>query len=89
MADIDAPPRSGKPLFDANKMETLIPDRSGGKYTLRDFMLILFRSILALPRLFASQPSVIDARIHEVGVPSPYAVLPSFTGLDYTVHKEY
>ena len=88
MADIDAPPRSGKPPFDAKNMETLMPDRAGVKSTLRDKMLFLFRTLFALPRLFASRPSVVDARIHEAGVPSPYAILPSFTGLDYTVHQE-
>ena len=88
VADINAPPRSGKPPFDANKMETFIPNCAGGKYTLRDFMLTLFKSIFALPRLLSSRPSVVDARIHGAGVPSPYAVFPSFTGLDYTVHKE-
>ena len=69
VADIDAPPRTGKPPFDAKKMETLMPDRAGVKPTLRDKMLFIFRTLFALPRLFANRPSVVDARIHEAGVP--------------------
>jgi hypothetical protein len=87
-ADIEAPLRSGKPPFDANKMEPLMPDRAGVKTSLGTLALLIIRLLPTLPRIFASRPSVVDPRIHEAGVPSPYANLPLCANLDYTVHQE-
>ena len=65
-----------------------MPDRAGAKTPLLDVVLLILRALPTFPRLFANRASVVDPRIHEAGVPSPYALLPSFTGLNYTVHKE-
>ncbi|KAF8478074.1 dienelactone hydrolase endo-1-3,1,4-beta-D-glucanase [Russula ochroleuca] len=56
---------NGKPPFDANKMEPLMPDRAGVKTSLGTLALLIIRLLPTLPRIFASRPSVVDPRIHE------------------------
>ena len=80
--------RSGKPPFDANKLEPLMPDRAGAKTSLLDMVLLILKALPTIPRLFANRASVVDPRIQEAGVSSLYALLPSFTGLAWTVHQE-
>ena len=65
-----------------------MPDRPGAKSSLLDIVLLILKALPTLPRLFANRASVVDPRIHEAGVPLPCALLPSFTGLGFTVHQE-
>ncbi|KAH9997954.1 dienelactone hydrolase endo-1-3,1,4-beta-D-glucanase [Russula vinacea] len=55
---------NGKPPFDANKLEPLLPDRAGVKPSCRDVGLFAIRFLLSIPRFFASRPSVVDPRVH-------------------------
>ena len=43
-----------------------MPDRAGGKMTLTDSGVILFKILSAIPRLFANRPTVVDPRVDEV-----------------------
>jgi len=72
LADVEAHPRSGKPPADANSIEPLMADRAGVKTGWLDVVKLIFRIIPYLPRLIASRPSVVDARVHEAG--DPFAV---------------
>ena len=74
MADTEVPLRSGKPPFDANKLEPLMPDRAGVKLSWGDIALFVVKVVPSLPRMFANRTSVVDSRVHEVGVPSLYAL---------------
>jgi dienelactone hydrolase len=56
---------NGKPPFDANKLEPLMPDRPGAKSSLLDIVLLILKALPTLPRLFANRASVVDPRIHE------------------------
>jgi hypothetical protein len=38
--------------------------------------------------MIANRASVVDPKIQEVGVPSPYALSLAQTRLDFTVHQE-
>jgi hypothetical protein len=74
LADIQTPLRSGKPPFDVNKLEPLMPDRAGVKISLRDVALFIVKGLPSLPRFFLNRPSVVDPRVHKASVPSPYAL---------------
>ena len=63
-----------------------MPDRAGVKLSYRNMVLFVLRLLPALPKMFASRPSVVDPKIQEVGVPSLYALLLSQMCLDSTVH---
>jgi dienelactone hydrolase len=56
---------NGKPPFDANKLEPLLPDRAGVKPSWRDVGLFIIRVIPSIPRFFASRPSVVEPRVHQ------------------------
>jgi hypothetical protein len=60
---------SGKPPADVNSLEPLMPDRAGFKTRWFDIVKFIFKIIPYLPRLIASRPSVVDARVHEAGDP--------------------
>ena len=66
--DIDVPLCSGKPPFDANKLEPLMPDRAGVKTSFGTLTLLILRVLPTLPRMFTNRPSVVDPRVHEAGV---------------------
>ena len=76
MVDIGVLRCPGKPPFDVNKLEPLMPDRAGVKPSWLDVGLFVFKVLPSLPGFFASRPSVVDPRVHEAGVPSssPYAL---------------
>jgi dienelactone hydrolase len=56
---------NGKPPADVNSLEPLMPDRAGFKTRWLDIVKMIFKIIPYLPRLIASRPSVVDARVHE------------------------
>ncbi|KAF8478080.1 dienelactone hydrolase endo-1-3,1,4-beta-D-glucanase [Russula ochroleuca] len=58
---------NGKPPFDANKLEPLMPDRAGAKLSWRDVGLFVFKVLPSIPGFIASRPSVVDPRVHEAG----------------------
>jgi hypothetical protein len=74
VADIEVLLRSGKPPFDANKLEPLMPDRAGVKPSWRDVGLFIIRFLPSLSWFFQSRPSVVDPRVHEASIPLPYAL---------------
>jgi carboxymethylenebutenolidase len=76
LADIEALLRSGKPPADANTMEPLFPDRAGVKISWPRLMKFILKFIPSIPKLIVSRPSVVDARVHEAGDPSPRALWP-------------
>jgi hypothetical protein len=47
-----------------------MPDRAGFKTRWLDIVKMIFKIIPYLPRLIASRPSVVDARVQEAGDPS-------------------
>ena len=76
MIDIEPPFDSGKPPFDANQLEPLMPDRAGVKTSWFTIGLMIFKGLPSLPRFISNRPSVVDARVHEVRTPSPKASFP-------------
>ncbi|KAH9997952.1 dienelactone hydrolase endo-1,3,1,4-beta-D-glucanase [Russula vinacea] len=50
---------NGKPPFDVNKLEPLMPDRAGVKPSWLDVGLFVFKVLPSLPGFFASRPSVV------------------------------
>ena len=52
-----------------------MPDRAGIKVSTWDIVLLVLRFLPTLPRMIANRPSVVDPKIQEVGVLSPYALL--------------
>jgi len=56
---------NGKPPADVNTMEPLFPDRAGVKISWLKLMKFIIKFIPSIPRLIASRPSVVDARVHE------------------------
>jgi hypothetical protein len=61
--------RPGKPPFDANKLEPLLPDRAGVKPSCRDLGLFIITFLPSIPKFFASRPSVVDPRVHRASIP--------------------
>lgn len=56
---------NGKPPADVNSLEPLMPDRAGVKMGWFGILKFFFKIIPYIPRLIASRPSVVDARVHE------------------------
>jgi hypothetical protein len=56
----------GKPPFDANVLEPLMPDRAGIKFGWIDMTLLILKNLPSLPKMYSNRPSVVDARAHEV-----------------------
>lgn len=52
-----------------------MPDRAGVKIPLLNIVKFIIKAITTsiIPRMIASRPSVVDARVYEVGDPSPCA----------------
>jgi hypothetical protein len=65
-----------------------MPDRAGVKPSWLDVGLFVFKVLPSLPGFFASRPSVVDPRVHEARVPSPYALYRLTRASVYTVHQE-
>ncbi|KAI0004577.1 dienelactone hydrolase endo-1-3,1,4-beta-D-glucanase [Russula compacta] len=56
---------NGKPPFDANQLEPLMPDRAGVKTSWFTVGLMIFKGLPSLPRFISNRASVVDARVHE------------------------
>jgi len=56
---------NGKPPFDANDLEPLMPDRAGVKTSWFTTARLIFKGLPSLPRFIANRPSVVDARVQE------------------------
>jgi hypothetical protein len=68
-----------------------MPDRAGVKTRWLDAVKLILKVIPSLPRLLiASRPSVVDARVHEAGDPSPAVgtLVLSMNFSSITVHQE-
>jgi len=76
LADFEALLRLGKPIADASTMGPLFPDRAGVKMSWLRLMKLLIKFIPSIPRFIAARPSVVDARVHEAGDPSPCTLWP-------------
>ncbi|KAH9980337.1 dienelactone hydrolase endo-1,3,1,4-beta-D-glucanase [Lactifluus volemus] len=56
---------NGKPLFDANVLEPLMPDRAGIKVGCFDMILVILKNLPSLPKFYFNRPSVVDPRVQE------------------------
>jgi carboxymethylenebutenolidase len=56
---------NGRPPFKVEDLEPRLPDRAGAKMTWTNTVVLLFKFLSAIPRLFANRPTVVDPRVHE------------------------
>ncbi|KAI0304477.1 dienelactone hydrolase endo-1,3,1,4-beta-D-glucanase [Multifurca ochricompacta] len=57
---------NGKPPFNVNDLEPLMPDRAGVKFTWANIALLIFKVLPAIPGMIFNRPSIVDARVHEM-----------------------
>ena len=76
VGDTETHSPSGKPPFDANDLEPLMPDRAGIKISWLTMGRFIIKGLPSLPRFIANRPSVVDARVLEAWVPFTECHLP-------------